>query len=174
MRGVKIEMHHVDGEYRTAGYSECEKYRYFLKIIWDADLLAMGVIGLNPSTATHLVDDPTLRRVKGFAKGWGYGGIQMLNAFAVRSKDPKILFTHKDPIGPENTLAFLDGLQCEFTLAAWGGNIRSRKWRHYYRGHDISHTIPHLQAFRITSKGDPEHPLYLPSDVKPVWFSYKE
>lgn len=133
----------------------------------------MTVVGLNPSTATHIDDDPTLRRVKGFAKDWGYGGVVMLNAFAVRSTDPKILFTHKDPIGPENTLEWLKSMSSELTLAAWGGNIQSRKWRNFYRGHDICDAIPRLHCFRLTQQLHPEHPLDLPSDVKPVRFFYR-
>lgn len=161
-------------EIRTAFYSLCETYRYALEIFWDPSMASMSVIGLNPSTATELVDDPTLRRVKGFARDWGYGGVRMLNAFALRSTDPKNLLKHKDPVGPENTLEFLKSMATETTMAAWGGNIQSQKWEWYYRGHDISAAIPNLQCFKITDKGHPAHPLYLKSDLKPIPFSYKE
>lgn len=164
----------VAEETRTASYSPCEKYRYVLEIFWNLSVTPLTVIGLNPSTATELVDDPTLRRVKGFARAWGYGGVRMLNAFALRSTDPKNLFKHKDPVGPENTLEFLKSMATDPTIAAWGGNIQSKRWNHWYRGHEISAALPNLRCFRITDKGHPEHPLYLPADLKPIPFSYKE
>ena len=162
----------VGNELRQALYSECESYRYALEITWVPSGNAIAVIGLNPSTATELVDDPTLRRVKGFAREWGYGGVRMLNAFALRSTDPKALFKHTDPIGPDNTIGFLKSMAYPHTIAAWGKNIQSKKWRCYYRGHEISEAMPYLQCFRITDSGHPEHPLYLPADLKPVPFSY--
>lgn len=134
----------------------------------------MSVIGLNPSTATEIADDPTLRRVKGFAIAWGYGGVRMLNAFALRSTDPKNLFTHPDPVGPENTVEFLQEEMWALNLAAWGGNIQSKKWSHYYRGQDIVSALPDLHCFKITDKGHPAHPLYLKADLKPIPFSYKD
>lgn len=163
----------IGNERRTAAYSEDDVYRYMLEILWGDDAThRMAVIGLNPSTATHLEDDPTLRRVKAFAKTWGYSGVLMLNAFALRSTDPKALFTQPDPIGPENDIETLGSNVLPLTLAAWGGNIQSRKWAHYYRGHDIARGIPSLQCFRITDKGHPAHPLYLPGDLRPVPFAY--
>ena len=162
------------GEFRGAWYSECGVYRYCLEIVWEFGKAVMTTIALNPSTATELEDDPTIRRLKAFSKGFGGGGVRILNAFALRSTDPKKLFTHKDPIGPENTLEFLKANCSPLTIAAWGGNIQSKRWNHYYRGHDITAAISELQCLRITDKGHPEHPLYLPSDLKPIPFSYKE
>lgn len=171
---MKSEIHRATEEIRTAMYSECGAYRYCLDILWNGNLNMMAVIGLNPSTATHLLDDPTLRRVKRFARDWGYGGVRMLNAFALRSRDPIALFRHPDPIGPENTLEFLYASSLDPTIAAWGGNIRKKHWKHFYRGHDICKAIRNLQCFRLTGNGDPEHPLYLPADLKHVPFSYQE
>lgn len=159
-------------EIRTAQYSECGLYRYSLEIVWSDGLSMMACIGLNPSTATHLDDDPTLRRVKGFARGFGYGGIRMLNAFALRSTDPANLFKHKDPIGPENTVAFLKSMSLTTTIAAWGGNIQSKKWKHFYRGHDICNEIVDMQCLKITHDGHPSHPLYLKGDLTPIPFNY--
>ena len=174
MGGVKTEVHVSDTETRTAAYSECGLYRYSLRITWNFDLTEMAVIALNPSTADHIQDDPTLRRVKAFARDWGYGGVTMLNAFALRSTDPKNLFKHKDPIGPENTIEWLKWMACDPTLAAWGTNITKKPWTHYYRGKEIASAIPGLLCFRKTDSQEPEHPLYLPADLKPIPFSYKE
>ena len=156
-----------------AYYSDDEQYRYLLHIVWDIGLTGMSVIGLNPSTATELVDDPTLRRVKWFARHWGFGSVLMFNAFALRSTDPKKLFKHPDPVGPENTVDFILKLAPSLTVAAWGTTIQSRKWAHYYRGHDIDEAIPNLHCFQKTASGHPAHPLYLKADLQPQLFSYK-
>jgi hypothetical protein len=157
-----------------AEYSEDQEYRYFLEIVWDVKKDTLTAICLNPSKATEEQDDPTIRRLKAFAREFDCGGVRILNAFALRSTDPKKLFTHKDPIGPENTLEFLKFNCSPLTIAAWGGNIQAKRWNHFYRGHDISAAMPDLKCLRITDKGHPEHPLYLPGDLKPIPFSYKE
>lgn len=161
----------VGDEARTVWFSICGKYRLLLEIVWSPGSV-MTVIGLNPSTASHLEDDNTLRRVKGFAKGYGCGGVRMLNAFSWRSTDPQALFKVQDPIGEENTLDFLASNRTALTVAAWGANITKNPWAHYYRGHDIAKRIPNLLCFRKTNGGSPEHPLYLPPDLKPIAFSY--
>ncbi len=164
----------VGSEVRSALFSEDMRYRYQLDIRWDARLPFMTVIGLNPSTATHLEDDPTLRRVKAFAASYGCGSVRMLNAFALRSTSPKALFTEADPIGPCNTLPFIGNSLEGVTIAAWGRTIQSKKWANWYRGHEIASAIIGLKCFRKTPSGHPEHPLYLPGDLKPVPFSYEE
>ena len=57
---------------------------------------------LNPSTADETDDDPTIRRCIEFAKRDGYGGIHVVNLFAIRATDPKELWNFLDPIGLEN------------------------------------------------------------------------
>lgn len=163
----------IDGEIRSAQFSKCEKYRYCLDIIWDALSPRLTVIGLNPSTATELEDDPTLRRVKAFARSYGCGSVRMLNAFAWRSTSPLELFKVADPVGPGNTLEWLFYNSTPRTVAAWGITIQKKKWAHWYRGHDIAAAIPNLHCFRKTPSGHPEHPLYLPGDLRAVPFSYE-
>jgi len=42
-------------------------------------------IMLNPSTADDQVDDPTIRRCIGFSRAWGFGAMNVVNLFALRS-----------------------------------------------------------------------------------------
>lgn len=77
-------------------------YRYSLTRCWDQTLGKVTFILLNPSTADAYEDDPTLRRCIDYASSWGYGSLELVNLFAYRTKDPKILSNAKDPIGPDN------------------------------------------------------------------------
>ena len=60
-------------------------YRYLLWREWNAKLPRLLWILLNPSTADERVDDPTLRRVLGFSRSYGFGGLEVVNLFALRS-----------------------------------------------------------------------------------------
>ena len=89
--------------FKGAIISDCQKYRYALWRNWDLSKDKVMFIGLNPSTADHIEDDPTIRRCIGFAKSWGYGGLYMMNLFSYRTSNPSKLKNVKDPIGnPDN------------------------------------------------------------------------
>jgi hypothetical protein len=71
-----------------AVFSADGRYRYRLT----RDLggkTTVTFIMLNPSTADANLDDPTIRRCKGFAKDWGYGRLIIVNLFAFRATDPR-------------------------------------------------------------------------------------
>ena len=78
-------------------------------------------VGLNPSTADEIKDDPTSRKCMRFAQSWGYGGIILANLFAYRATDPRELKGVSDPVGPEND-HWLNRLADEagIVIAAWG------------------------------------------------------
>lgn len=84
--------------FRDAIISKDYKYRYILSRIWDIQLPQIVFIGLNPSTADALIDDPTQRRLIRFAQDWGYGGQTTVNLFALRSPYPEDLRKSEDPI----------------------------------------------------------------------------
>lgn len=158
---------------RTAHFSPCRRYRYWLRVAWDESLPLLVVCGLNPSTADETKDDPTLRRVQGFARDMGRGGVLMLNAFAWRSTDPKGLLTCEDPVGPENTVDNLAEWTNEASpdrrcVAAWGGNIAKPKLRFRLLQLDALR----FDCLRRTASGHPEHPLYLPASCRPVPWNY--
>lgn len=154
---------------RTAHFSPCRRWRYWLRIVWDELKPLLVVCGLNPSTADEYQDDPTLRRVQGFARDMGRGGVLMLNAFAWRDTDPKGLLSSDDPVGPENTIAnFRQWIGDQTPVAAWGGNIARKQLR--YRAAQL--LAIKWDCFRMTSRKDPEHPLYLPASCRPIPWNY--
>lgn len=157
---------------RTCHFSLCRKYRYSLKIVWDATQKPQMFIGLNPSTADEETDDPTIRRCIDFAQQWGRGGLVMVNLFAYRSTEAAGMLRADEPIGPENTVGFLQGLAwgCDGKpIAAWG--VNAAKWKSGKRVAEFRESGP-LNCLRITKHGAPEHPLYLPKTLTPIPWNY--
>lgn len=146
------------GGFPLAVISPCESYRYFLSRSW-GEGKTISFIGLNPSIADAYRDDPTIRRCVQFAKNMGGGRLFMVNIFAYRSTDPKGLHACSDPVGPEND----DWLEyavrhSDIVVAAWGnhGLIAGR-------GQVVAERYSGLLfALRVTSQGQPGHPLYVP------------
>lgn len=151
---------------RSAKFSDCRRYRYFLDIVWDVTKPKAAFIGLNPSTADEVNDDPTIRRCRGFAESWGCGGMRMLNLFALRATDPKVMLIDADPGGPENDLCdLLDGITGP-RVACWGTHGLHMEMGNYYR-----EMLPDLQCFGRNRDGSPKHPLYLRATTRLEKFS---
>ena len=148
-------------------------YRYSLYREWSNSKPMIMFIGLNPSTADENEDDPTIRRCVNFAKDWGYGGIYMMNLFALRTKDPKILLKHPLPIGFNSRHCYNNSMlekiasRCMTIVAAWG-----TKGNYLDRDKEVIRLIPSLQCLGITKNGYPKHPLFLSKDTKLI--SFKE
>ncbi|MCY4637919.1 MAG: DUF1643 domain-containing protein [Acidobacteria bacterium] len=113
-------------------------YRWTLKRDL-GDLLApkekhVLVGGLNPSTADAERDDPTSRRVIGFARREQATHLTMVNLYAARTTDPKGLKDFNDPVGTANDQAIADAArEADLVIAAWGkppgkaGKARARQ-----------------------------------------------
>lgn len=148
----------------SAIISDCGLYRYRLSRTWDVHLKAVCFIGLNPSTADALVDDPTIRRCMGFARLWECGGIEVVNLFALRATDPRELQMSADPVGVGNDRHIRTAAeQCYPIVAAWGT-------KGTYRGRDLEvkdilrNVGVRVSCFGRSKDGHPNHPLYLPAD----------
>lgn len=149
----------------SAIISACGAYRYRLERQWNPRLLKVAFVMLNPSTADASQDDPTIRRCIGFAKAWGFGGLVVGNLFALRSTDPKALYSHPEPIGPEND----DHLrrianEADPVVCAWGthGTLHDR-------GREVAELLDgrNLAALKVTAAGHPGHPLYIAANAEP-------
>lgn len=151
---------------REAEFSDCRQYRYMLRIIWNPDLPVAAFIGVNPSTADEIVDDPTVRRCRGYAEAWECGGLVMLNLFAFRATDPRVMKAHPSPIGADNTIAHLKSRLSECKgphIAAWG-----RNGSHLGRGAAVMAALDDLMCLSQNDDYSPCHPLYLPADLTPI------
>lgn len=147
-----------------AAFSPCRKYRYALWRIWDESKPTAMFIGLNPSTADEVENDPTVTRCMNFADDWGYGGLCMTNLFAYRETDRHKMKLHKEPVGPDND-AWLDKLskQAGIVVAAWGND-----GTHMGRSTIVRNSISSLHYLALNKTGEPTHPLYLERSLKPL------
>lgn len=88
---VRIETGAIDGGYAAATLSVCGKYRFELTRSWRAG--PMGLVLLhNPSTADHLRNDPTIRRLIQWHHRWGFGGFRVVNLLPIRTSSPREAF----------------------------------------------------------------------------------
>lgn len=144
-------------------FSEDRRYRYTLWRHWGATERPryLQVIGLNPSTADEVQDDPTIRRCIGFAKAWGYDALCMTNLFAFRATQPADMKAAADPIGPDNDWWLREcAAGAGLVLAAWGvhGDYlgRAAEVVRWFEGWEYP-----LHALGTTKGGHPRHPLYV-------------
>jgi hypothetical protein len=143
-------------------FNEDRTYRYKLWRTWDPTKPVCAFIMLNPSTADEFVLDPTVRRCMSFAKAWNYGSLQVGNIFALRSTDPEALYSHPDPVGPENNFWLGEiNRTSDMTVAAWGthGTFQDRS-------HEVLGFLSGLYHLGQNRDGTPKHPLYLSRTLK--------
>jgi len=160
---------------KTAVISDDKKYRYYLERRWDINKGIVCFIMLNPSTADAEVDDPTIRRCVGFAKSWGYGGIIVVNLYALRSTDPKNLLTSEDPIGPGNIENLIRGhYRSRLTVCAWGNGKIVDKIQKRFPSYKPLNKFTDLHYLDLSIDGTPKHPLYLKSCLTPLIYENTE
>lgn len=145
----------------SAAFSRNQLYRYWLKREWNPTLPCCAFIGLNPSTADATHDDPTIRRIIGFAQDWGFGSVTVVNLFAYRATKPSDLKTTEQPIGPRNNY-WINRVTAEANtvVAAWGNHGLFMGRNDWALGR-----IDGLYCLGITKQGQPRHPLYCPIDA---------
>ena len=164
-----------------ARFSKCGTWRYWLMREWEPDNYKGKVIFImcNPSTADHRVNDPTVAKCVRYAKDWGFGGLFVLNIFALKSTDPKLLYTHENPVGDENDEHIRETIELNAlrdlpgslrVICAWGthGALKNR-------GKQVKNMLDEMgiraHALKLTKDGHPQHPLYIPKDQQPFWWS---
>ena len=151
----------------SAIISPCGTYRYRLSRppLQPHPMKATALfVMLNPSTADATLDDPTIRRCRNFAKSWDCAGIVVANLYALRATDPKLLWEHPDPVGPDNDM-YLELLAHEYedVIFAWGNNVEAGRVAAVdaiFRGRGRK-----IWCLGTTKSGMPKHPLYLRADT---------
>jgi len=148
--------------------SPCRTYRYVLWREWDLINPAYAMfIGLNPSTADEVEDDPTIRRCVDYAKRWGYGALCMTNLFAYRETDRELMKRHPSPVGKDNDRWLVETAKdASVVVAAWGTH-----GVHLRRDQAVIRLLGRkLNCLGMTKDGHPGHPLYLKKTLTPIPF----
>lgn len=152
-----------------AEFSDDLQHRYRLWRIWDKSQPLVMFIGLNPSKADSNKDDPTIRRVKRFARDNGFGGFYMCNLFTYISTDPDNLKGFIYCTNNADLILLRTATMCDAIVFAWGGfkiaEERSRRVKEFF---------PEAFCLGRNSNGFPSHPLYLPADQPLIKFLPQE
>ena len=151
----------------SAEFSECQKYRYQLREIWDASKPLVLWLLMNPSVACTDYSDPTLRKTGQFAREWGYGGQLVGNVHAYRATNKSRLLEVADPVGPKNDRMILEmAAEAKTVVLAYGQPPKAL----CSRGAEVLALLRHhpgLCHLRLTLDDTPVHPLYLPPTLRP-------
>jgi len=143
---------------KGAIFSEDRKYRYVLWRLWSQSRKPLLVIGLNPSTANEIQDDPTITRCMKRASILGYGSLLMANLYAYVSTNPDVLHMKGNEFtGIENdaylerTIALADR-----TVCGWGSFPAATT-----RSGIVLNMIKDPYCLGVNRDGQPKHPLYI-------------
>jgi hypothetical protein len=100
---------------------------------------------------------------RGFAKLWDCNGLAVANLYALCSADPATLWSHPDPVGPDNDDYLWNfARECGDVICAWGSNARPE---HAARVASIMLDAgARLWCLDTTKDGSPRHPLYMRND----------
>lgn len=145
---------HVDGEYRYVLWRYLGGGGPAGTVLW---------VMLNPSTADAVLDDATIRKVMGFSRSWGFSTARVVNLYALRSRDPKALLAHADPVGPQNDAYLVrEASLADGICLAWGANAKPDRAKWVTRL-VLENRAPHVRVWTLgrTLGGEPKHPLML-------------
>lgn len=156
-----------DDPFSGAVFSDDRRYRFRLWRTWSSRPRVCFCM-LNPSTANETELDPTLRRCVSFARAWEFGGLEVVNLFAIVSADPKVLLTDPNPRGDKNDEYIRRAAnRCGAIVAAWGAFPEATVVaRHVYAMLRADGVQP--WCLGTTKHGHPCHPLYIPSSRRLV------
>jgi hypothetical protein len=173
---------------RDADLSRCGLFRWTLTRVWACDSGHVCFIGLNPSTADHMVDDPTVRRWTHFAKAWGYGGFTAVNLYPLRTSSPTECrawarwmengpdWHTRDRIVFDNLpLVVREAKAAALVVACWGAGA----WDPEFVDQALEEITtgeapwPDIHCFGLTADGAPMHPMArgrsrIPDHAKPI------
>ncbi|TWT58932.1 hypothetical protein KOR42_23190 [Thalassoglobus neptunius] len=151
------------GKVSCAVYDRATReHRLWLSRVWDEQLPIVAYIGLNPSTADERHNDPTVGRLQKRAKKLKYGGFIMLNAFSLRSTDPRGLKSVAEPNLPENDEFIRHGCEVADTVVCCWGTHAKLFDRHSELIELLRRLGKPVHYLGETLEGFPKHPLYLP------------
>jgi hypothetical protein len=169
-----IKRHKTLLQQSEAHFSDCEKYRYWLRRDWDLSLEAISFLMLNPSTADEIDNDPTIERCQRRAIAMGYGSMIIVNLFPFRMTDSTQLNTVYDLLGDtkESDESILRAAQASaLIVCGWGKHPLAAP-----RGQAVltmlkkSNLQDKVRCLQLNADNSPQHPLYIAYAKQPVPF----
>jgi len=153
---------------KGAIFSADRKYRYALWRVWNPNKSLLLGIGLNPSKADSIIDDPTITRLMRRSGYLGFGGFLMANLYAYVSTVPRVLLEDGDHVG-ELTDYYLQKLitLSERQLCCWGSFKPVIN-----RAPQVYKMLSNPYCLSINSDGQPKHPLYVGYDTEMVPYKF--
>jgi len=151
---------------RGAQFSPCRAFRYHLWRTWSPLRPPLLFILLNPSTADEERDDPTVRRCVHFARAFARGGVEIVNLYAYRARDPRLLRGAGYLIGEGNDIVIARRLRAHAGLpvvCGWGAHARGLERAAHVLGM-IRESGARAFALACTDDGVPRHPSRLRGD----------
>ena len=150
---------------RGAYFSEGGRYRYRLWRRWDLGSMCVWLM-LNPSKAGADKDDATIRRCVGFAKMWGYAGIEVVNLYPLVETDAKLAMRSPDRTdGGTRNYHYIRGAvwQHQNVVCAWGATVEPDHATNCLVG-DLEKIAgwENVRCLGVTKSGQPRHPVRLP------------
>lgn len=171
---MRIKQHKTLFQQSVAHFSDCEKFRYWLRRDWDLALPAISFLMLNPSTADEMQNDPTIERCQRRAIAMGFGSMIIVNLFPFRMTDSRLLNTVSDLLGDrqEADECILRAVEvAEQTVCGWGKHplaaARAKVVMDMLMQTNFQHKVMCLQ---LNADGSPQHPLYIAYAKQPVPF----
>jgi len=131
--------------------------------------------GMNPSTASHEVNDPTVTREVNFSMAWGFNDYIKTNVMDFRATYPKdLLAPGVIPCSERNLKTILHYARYAEKIVLCYGAPKHKSLERY--GKDVTQALldaGHFEkmfCFGLTKNGFPVHPLYLPKTATLVPF----
>ena len=154
---------------KGAIFSEDRKYRYALWRVWSPNKPLLMAIGLNPSIASEIKDDPTITRLMSRAYKTGYGGFLMANLFALVSTDPKALLNNGNAVGELTDYYIKEMVKLsKVQLCGWGSFKPV-----IHRASEVYKILTNPFCLGVNADGQPKHPLYISYDTPMVKYIRK-
>ena len=126
-------------------------------------------IMLNPSTADANNDDPTIRRCRNFALGWGFSHLSVVNLSPYRSTSPYKLIRHETPkevIEQNRRFVNVAVTTSTVSIAAWGAFDLEKVAGASEVIQDLEEANVSVYCLERTKNGHPRHPLYTRGSIQ--------
>lgn len=120
-------------------------------------------IGMNPSTADAMMNDPTIGREWSFTAAWGYSGYWKVNVSDYRATNPKELLGAGLRLESDGNRAGIlyAAAKAQVVICCWGAVNRALEPMASSVLVDLRAAGVPLHCLGLTSAGHPRHPLYV-------------